>query len=83
MNPRFDDLYPDTPDGWQPPHDHDDDGAIKTATIRPCWNCQRLTAYVDLDFEAHLCCEHCRDIKWHQYFQALKDTACGPSTKTP
>lgn len=68
---RFDDLYPDAPEGHQVRSGDNDDGCIKLQDRRPCWNCQRLTAYVDLAFEAHLCCEACRDVKWAEYFEAL------------
>jgi len=68
---RFDDLYPGAPEGHQPPHGGGDDGCIKLGNRRPCWNCDRLTAYVDLGFEAHLCSEHCRDVKWDEYFKEL------------
>ena len=71
MNPRFNDLYPEAPEGFQPPHGPNDDGTIKVGTTRPCWNCQQPTAYVDLNFEAHLCSETCRDLKWAEYFDAL------------
>jgi len=71
----FDELYPDAPLWFQPPHGEDDDGAAKCPTTGPCWNCGTPTAYVDLDFEGHLCSEACRDVKWDEYFQALRQGA--------
>lgn len=69
----FDELYPDAPLWFQPPHGADDDGAAKCPTVGPCWNCGTATAYVDLDFEGHLCSEGCRDVKWGEYFAALRN----------
>lgn len=68
----FDELYPDAPEGFQPPPLPHDDGVIKVGQSRACWNCETMTAYVDLDFETHLCSEACRDVKWDEYFQALR-----------
>jgi hypothetical protein len=68
----FDEQYPDAPDGFQPPPQPDDDGVMKIIESGECWNCGTVTAYVDLDFEARLCSEECRDVKWAEYFEALR-----------
>jgi hypothetical protein len=70
----FDDLYPDAPTWFQPPKGDDDDGCIKSEHFRPCWNCGTKTAYIDLGFETYLCSEYCRDVKWAEFFRALRDT---------
>jgi len=71
----YDDMYPNEPvDFWT--HDNaDDDGVIKVSNSRPCWECERPTAFVDLDFQAHLCSPECRDLKWNEYFRALSANA--------
>lgn len=68
----FDVMYPDAPLWYQPRMGTDDDGVMKCETVRPCWNCETPTAYVDLCFEAHLCSERCRDVKWDEYFAAQR-----------
>lgn len=70
----FDETYPDAPLWFQPPvpAGADDDGVMKCERVMPCWNCGKPTAYVDLGFEAHLCSEQCRDVKWADYFRAIR-----------
>jgi len=68
----FDEQYPDALPGFQPPSQPDDDGVMKVGQPRECWNCGTMTAYADLGFQAHLCCEECRDVKWAEYFDALR-----------
>lgn len=31
-----------------------------------CWNCGRLTHYIDVDFEAFLCSNRCNRQKWNE-----------------
>lgn len=69
----FDDLYPGAGEGFQPPLLPGDDGVVKCAGFEPCWNCGTRTAYVDFGFETRLCSEDCRDVKWREYFQALRN----------
>lgn len=68
----FDEIYPDAPLWFQPPKREEDDGVMKGPECRECWNCGTLTYYVDLNFEAHLCSEGCRDVKWESYFRAIR-----------
>jgi len=37
-----------------------------------CWNCNKPTQWIDIDFQAHLCSEECAIIKWREYEIAMK-----------
>jgi hypothetical protein len=43
----------------------------------PCWNCQELTTFFDIDFGAYLCSTECQDTKLKEFGEAYNRTSVG------
>lgn len=82
MTTTYDDLYPNADDGYEPLPPNEDN-VFKASEERECWNCGTPTHWVDFSFEAHLCSPHCSDVKWAEYFRALRDTDHDELTISP
>lgn len=44
----------------------------------PCWHCDELTNFFDIDFGTYLCSEECQDAKIEEYMRAqmLREEDC-------
>jgi hypothetical protein len=69
---RFDRLYSRFQDVEEIPYRGST--LIRHEEERPCWHCQRQTKWIDINFEAFLCCPECEDAKWDEYFKAQQDS---------
>lgn len=45
---------------------------VANGEVGSCWHCELPTRFVDLAFEARLHPGLCTDVKWDEYFQALR-----------
>lgn len=66
----FDEMYPPPLPRFYQPYTHY--MVLKTDTVRPCSQCSRETAWVELNFECHLCSPECVDQLWREFFDALE-----------
>lgn len=75
---KFDELYPNQIAG-DLNHSIDFEGSelIKTDEEQPCWNCNELTKWADINFQAYLCSEECERIKWQEFIEAYNKHTCG------
>lgn len=64
MIPRvtLDNLFPRASYGEEPIP-----GIFLAAFLDPCWVCGRITGWVSLTFEAHVCSPICEGLAWSRY----------------
>lgn len=58
---KFKDRYPN-----MKPIEDEVNGVIRGREPGPCYICGKLTEYIDLDAEGHVCSEECMDIFYHR-----------------
>lgn len=54
---KFKDKYPN-----MKPIEDEEGGVIRGRKLEPCYTCGRLTEYIDICAEGHVCSEECMDI---------------------
>ena len=68
-NMKFDEKYPNT-EILSSQANNDD--IMKGSVEKPCWHCKAPTAWVEMNFQAHLCSEGCVKAKWNEYARACR-----------
>lgn len=76
----YDDLFPNVPDDFEP---MTNDNVFKSSHAHDCWNCGRLTKWIDFSFETHLCSPECSETKWNEYYAALREIDLRPRDEEP
>jgi hypothetical protein len=46
------------------------DDIMKGRHQHPCWQCGRLTSFLEINFEAYTCSDECADAGWAEYINA-------------
>lgn len=81
---KFKDKYPNirpSPAGYQEAY-KSEEVSVETSLFYSgryydCFVCHEITPFIEINFEAHVCSEECRNIMYENYDEALRNTPEG------